>query len=524
MTYLDSETAMLAAIIDGSDDAIISKDLNSRITSWNKSAERMFGYTADEMIGQMIHILIPEDRRSEEDQIINQLRRGERVEHFETVRVTRDGTQLDLSLTISPIVDRTGNVVGASKIARDITRQKMNERRLRLISELTQAINRKLEVNAILQLVADAGTELCRADIGVFLYNKPGIDGKQVTLRASSRSGQRVNIATDDHRHMPAYIPDFPDHALLRLDDIRMATGEKSKQADGILEAAGLSLSGTAIRSCLAAPVISQNGKVVGVLFFGHQRPEMFSEEQEAMVQSIAAQAAVGLDNAKLLDEIITLNQRKDQFIGFASHELKTPLTTLKGYTQLARAGIISPAESFDKVDRQIERIEAIIGDLMDLSMIQFGKLRLSVHRVSLASILDHSVALLDFKGRQLHYPTVDPGIIINADYQKISQVIVNLLSNAIKYTPAGRGIHLQVEQSARTVCIRVSDEGIGIESSETEKIFHQFYRVSVAAQTAPGAGLGLFITKEIVEAHAGKIWVESAPGKGATFFVELPV
>src|SRR5687767_6771399 len=127
--------AMLAAIIDSSEDAIISKDLTSRVTSWNPSAERMFGYGAEEMIGQLIHILIPEDRKTEEDQIIASLKRGERVEHFETIRVTKAGKKIHVSLTISPIKDPDGKIIGASKIARDITQQKLTEERLKILNE-----------------------------------------------------------------------------------------------------------------------------------------------------------------------------------------------------------------------------------------------------------------------------------------------------------------------------------------------------------------------------------------------------
>ena len=113
--------ALLAAIIASSDDAIISKDLNGVVQSWNQSAERIFGYTAEEMIGQPITILFPPDRLEEEPKILDQLRRGKRVDHFETVRVSKDGRQLDISVTISPVKDPTGRIVGVSKVARDIT-------------------------------------------------------------------------------------------------------------------------------------------------------------------------------------------------------------------------------------------------------------------------------------------------------------------------------------------------------------------------------------------------------------------
>jgi PAS domain S-box-containing protein len=140
-----------AAIIDSSDDAIVSKDLNGTITSWNRAAERIFGYTADEIVGRPVTVLIPRDRLDEEPRIIERLKRGERVDHFETVRVRKDGTKIDLSLTISPIKDRDGTVVGASKIARDISLQAQVKRDLaRANDELKRADRVKTEFLAIM--------------------------------------------------------------------------------------------------------------------------------------------------------------------------------------------------------------------------------------------------------------------------------------------------------------------------------------------------------------------------------------
>ena len=137
--------ALLAAIVDSSDDAIISKNLNGVITSWNKGAERLFGYTADEAIGQNITLIIPTDRRGEETEIIARIKRGERVDHFETVRIRKDRTLLDISLTISPVKDLNGNVTGASKVARDITDRKRADQELRESESRFRALSEKLD-------------------------------------------------------------------------------------------------------------------------------------------------------------------------------------------------------------------------------------------------------------------------------------------------------------------------------------------------------------------------------------------
>src|SRR5947207_2738296 len=159
--------AILAAIIESSDDAIISKHLNGIITSWNKGAQTIFGYAEAEAIGQHISLIIPKDRLEEEEMIISKLRKGERIEHYQTKRITKSGKEVILSLSISPIHDEKGKVIGASKIARDITRQKESEKlieqyvsRLELLNVTGKTLAAELDTNTILQKVTDATTKL----------------------------------------------------------------------------------------------------------------------------------------------------------------------------------------------------------------------------------------------------------------------------------------------------------------------------------------------------------------------------
>ena len=171
----------LAAIIESADDVIISKTLEGIITSWNKAAEKTFGYTAEEIIGEPVLTLIPNDRKDEEVEILSKLRRGERVEHYETVRVRKDGGLLDVTLTVSPIRDAEGKVVGASKILRDVTEQKRAQEKLRENAEVIETINRvavvlsaELDIERLVQTLTDAATGLtrCRA-VGTDLAAAP---------------------------------------------------------------------------------------------------------------------------------------------------------------------------------------------------------------------------------------------------------------------------------------------------------------------------------------------------------------
>ncbi|WP_153800007.1 PAS domain S-box protein [Foetidibacter luteolus] len=510
---------MMAAIIDSSEDAIISKNLDSRITSWNRAAERMFGYTEQEMIGRQIHILIPDDRKSEEERIIEQLKRGERVEHFETVRVTKDGKQLQISLTISPIRGADGKIIGASKIARDITQQKLNEERLAIINDLAQSINRKLDTEAILQLVTDGTTRLSGAAFGAFFYNKVDVNGQAFMLYALSGAPREAFDRFGMPRNTTLFSPTFDGTGAVRSDDIT-----KDPRYGHNYPHKGMPAGHLPVISYLAVPVISQDNHVIGGLFFGHPKTACFTEEHEKLVVAIAAQAAIALDNARLLQEVQFLNRKKDQFIGFASHELRTPLTTVKGYLQLLSAGIISVDDALKRVTPQVDRLEAIIADLLDISRIQAGKLALAPEKISLQNLIKESAELVDLSSHNFQLENAKHDTLVYVDRQKFSQVLVNLLSNAAKYTPAGKLIKVSWSIVGENAHIVVEDEGIGIEQKYLEDIFSQFYRVSSSENQGKGIGLGLFIAKEIVEAHFGQIWAESEPGKGSLFHVTFPV
>jgi PAS domain S-box-containing protein len=193
-------TGLLAAIVASSDDAIISKNLDGFITSWNKSAERIFGYTPEEAIGQHITLIIPPERHSEESDILARIRRGERVDHFETVRRRKDGSLLDVSLTISPVRDSSGRVIGASKVARDITAQKQSERALRESEQRFRVITDASPI-----MVWMAGTDkLC------YYFNKGWLDFVGRTLEQESGNGWAENLHPEDFdRCLQIYVNNF---------------------------------------------------------------------------------------------------------------------------------------------------------------------------------------------------------------------------------------------------------------------------------------------------------------------------
>jgi PAS domain S-box-containing protein len=523
----EQHEAMLAAIVDSSEDAIISKNLDGIITSWNIAASRIFEYSAEEMIGKHVSILIPQERLAEEDMIMGNLRAGRRIEHFETYRRTKSGKIIPLSLTVSPIKNAEGVIIGASKIAREISKQKEVQQlledyaeRLELINSIGRSILSDLDADSILQKVTDATTKIAGAAFGAFFYNRIDASGKSYTLVKLSGASMKDFERFGMPRNTPVFSKTFNGEGVLRsaniLSDSRY--GQNPPHA-------GMPGGHLPVVSYMAVPVISQTGVVVGGLFFGHPDEDVFKENHENFVTAIALQAAIALDNAKLYAEVQQLNAQKDEFISFASHELKTPLTTAMGYVDLILEEPAASASYIKKIGKQMNRLSGIISELLDISRIEAGRMHVNFERYSLAKLVRNSVEALgeNLQGKRVNFQLPSDEITVNVDRFKIEQVLVNLLTNAVKYSSAEKDINVVAMQEGTGVLISVQDFGHGIPREHRDKIFNRFYRVTKTAGNTEGLGLGLYICKGIMEAHAGKIWFESKKGKGTTFYISFP-
>ncbi len=365
--------AHLAAIIESSDDIIVSKTLEGVITSWNPAAERILGYTAEEAVGQHITLVIPPERWSEEDDVLARIRCGERVDHFETVRRAKDGHLLQISLTVSPVRDEDGRIIGASKVARDITDRK-------------------------------------RAEV---------------------------------------------------------------------------------------------------------EREKLLASEKDARMQAEEA------------------NRLKDEFLAVVSHELRSPLNAITGWTSLLRSGRLNS----DQVERAIETIQRnaqlqnqMIADLLDVSRIVSGRMRLDVRPCQLIKVVEAALEVIrpaaDAKLIRLQ-TQLDPAAgPVAGDPDRLQQVISNLLSNAVKFTPREGRVQVQLQRINSHVEIVVSDTGQGIEAEVLPFIFERFRQgESGSTREHGGLGLGLTIARHITELHGGIITARSEGlDKGAQFTVQLPV
>jgi len=520
----------LAAIVNSSDDTILSKTLQGIITSWNGAAERMFGYTAEEAIGQHISLIIPPERLNEEEFIIGRIRKGLKVDHFETVRIAKDGTEVQLSITVSPITDANGVIIGASKIARDISAQleaqELSQRyteRLEIMNTMVQAVSEELDLNKILQKVTDATTELTGAKFGAFFYNKTDEKGESYMLFALSGAPREAFEKFGMPRNTAVFHPTFSGEGVVRVDDITKDP-RYGKNAPHYGKPEGH----LPVVSYLAVPVMSRSGEVIGGLFFGHPEAGQFTKEHESLVVSIAAQAAIGIDNAKLYEEVKTLNDKKDEFIGLASHELKTPLASISGYLQiLNRMKMDDQSRKFvERAFHQVQKLTSLVNDLLDVSKIEAGKLKLIIDEFDLKAIIEDAIELTNYTTDK--YDIVFESDVavckIHADSQRIEQVVINLLTNAIKYSPGNNRVEVTLSRNEKEVIVGVKDFGLGIPADKLTSIFSRFYRVDDATPNISGLGIGLYLSNEIILRHNGKLWVESEIGKGSSFWFSLPL
>jgi len=524
---LEASSRHLAAIVESSDDAIATKDLNGIVTSWNRGAERVFGYRADEILGKPISVLAAPERADEMPAILAKIRRGERVDHFETRRRRKDGRIIDISLTVSPVRDEQGRVVGASKIARDISGRKAAERERAELLAREQTLNQvgprlaaQLDLKKLAREVTDIATKLTGAEFGAFFHS--GTDGKGEPCTLHSISGA---LPEDLANFRPRLEPNRP----VRVDDL-------AAEAGGARKVPG-------IRSYLSAPVVTRSKEVLGGLFFGHSQAGRFTENHEAIVAGIAAQAGIAMDNAYLFEqaqwvqtelkrsneELRRANRDLEVFAYSASHDLQEPLRTVAISAQLiehAASSRLEPDESafLKEIQTAARRMSGLINDLLEYTRATKYE-EGAPPRVDARQVLER--VLKDLGGAiQETGANVEMGDLpaVAMHECRLARLFQNLIGNALKY----RGkevpsVRVTAEERGGWIVFSVSDNGIGIEPQYAEQIFGLFKRLHPRSEF-PGNGIGLAICQRVVEQYGGRIWLDrSRIGEGSTFCFSVP-
>lgn len=282
----------------------------------------------------------------------------------------------------------------------------------------------------------------------------------------------------------------------------------------------------------IAAPIWREE-QIIGIIVLESARPGQFNQDSLDFVIRLADHAAIAMENARLFAAVEAANRAKTEFISFVSHELKQPMTAIKGYTDLLVKGLAGDLtetqRSFLEVIRSnVNRMDIMVQELLDISRIESGRLRLEIRQVALREAIEEAVRTIrqeiEAKRQTLEVEITEPLPPVRADRNRVVQILTNLLSNAYKYTPEEGRIRVKVQPKGGFVVCSVSDTGIGIAPDEQDRLFTKFFRSQhPVVRSVPGTGLGLVITKSLVELQGGQIWVESEPGKGSTFTFTLP-
>jgi len=521
----------LAAIIESSGDAIISKDLDELVTSWNKEAERLFGYSADEIIGKPITVLVPPDRHNEELGIIERLRQGERVLRYETVYFRKDGTALNVSLAVWPIKDETGNVIGASKIARDITERIRTERRRTTQYAVTNLL-------AASWTLAEVATELLEAMAlsgdwafaAIWTYDEAadGLRCRNVWHEASERvkkfSDLSLVITLPEGQGLPGRVWNSkkPTWVYDVTRDPNFPRAPYAAAAD--------------LHGGFAFPLFFQ-GEIDGIMeLFSHNVVEP-DEDLLQMVEALGSQIGLFIARGRIVQELQRHKENagaastaKDRFLGLLTDKLRAPLTPVLTWAgKIAEQSDLRPdvQQGLKMVRGNVELEMRLIEDMLDLSRIARGKLTLQLRKADAHELLQSALEIVRSDIEQRH---LTPFVALEAsrhaliaDEPRLQQVFWSVLHNACKFTPENGTVSVRsYNPSPRRITIEISDNGIGIEPRFVEKVFYAFEQ---ADSQSEGLGLGLAISKAIVEMHSGTIRAHSEGlRKGATFVIELPI
>jgi PAS domain S-box-containing protein len=461
-----------------------------------------------EAIGQSIRLIVSEDRWGEEGAVRQRVRQGESVQQYETIRRRKDGTELPVSITVSPIRDDTGAVIGTSKIARDITARKQIEAEKGTLLEAERAARRDTET-AVQQLQA-----ALRA-------------GRMGTWQYTMATGQvRWSEGLEEiHGFAPGSFPGtfeafrneiYPEDRDRVLGAIAAAL---EKRRDHHIEYRIVRADG-AVRWVEGVGLVvrdehGQPDRMLGVCTDITERTQILAREQAAR------------------EEIERASRLKDEFLAVLSHELRTPLNAVLGYAHLLSSGALPPERTkhaLEAIQRNAQAQSRLVESLLDLSRVMAGRLELNLEQLDVSEVIESAVDAIrpQAEAKQITVEIVLPSrdVSLVGDGSRLQQVFWNLLSNAVKFTPAGGRVAVRCVEEDTQLRVLVTDTGHGIKANFLPYVFDRFRQAdSHTRRSTTGLGLGLALVREMVQAHGGSVAAESpGEGHGSTFTVTLPL
>ncbi len=531
VAMLAAPEALFASILDIAADAIIVVSESQHILHFNQGAAEIFGYAPEEAVGRPLTDLLPERFRKAHGSHVDEFGRSEQrarkmAERREIYGRRKDGVEFPAEASISRLETRTGVVY--SVVLRDITERTLLARNERFLAEAGGRLGTSLELAPTLQALVSVPVpylaEACIVDLA-------GDD--DTWLRAVSTSANPELHALLEAIGRDELTWDSPWRAI---DVLRSGKAEiVPVVSDDWLEAHSDSAESLAhlralnIRSLLFVPLIARD-RPLGAMTFLRLADAQYTPAQLALAQALGTRAAYALDNARLYALAQRATRAREDVLSVVSHDLGNPLAAIR---LCAAALLESPPSQLDEqrdllqaIGNSADWMSRLIQDLLDVSTIEVGRMSIERRTESLVPILSQVLAMLkaqaDERGVQLEMRTEPDVAPVHGDAGRLVQVLANLVGNSLKFTERGGAVTVHAAMRDDEVLLTVKDTGSGIPAEQLPHIFKRYYTRRRGASKS-GSGLGLSIARGIVEAHGGRIWVESRIGKGTTFFISLP-
>ncbi|RNL64753.1 response regulator [Zhongshania marina] len=517
----DQQNARMAAIVDGTDDAVVSKSLSGVVQSWNRAAEEMFGYKASQAIGKnMTELIVPENLLSEELEIFNRVSKGETVSDLITQRRTISGDLIDVAITVSPVQREGSEIFGIANIIRDITEVKAAQKQLILLNEglekQVELRTRELQRTAALQngILTNAGYAIFtnRPDGTLTLFNPA----------AEKMLGYSADEVVDKK---PMWMLFEPSEIQPELERLSKAGGT----GDQILSDVNYEREWTFVRKdgshfpvMLKSNTLYDNEQqVIGYLGIARDLTRQKRQQRE-------------LEEAKAVAE--EASKAKSEFLANMSHEIRTPMNAVLGMLNLLKYTDMTDRQSdyVRKASGAAEALLGIINDILDYSKIEAGKLILDIQPVIIDDVLRDIAVILSMNLSEKNVEilfNIDPTVpkMVMGDALRMKQILINLAGNAVKFTEQGEvmlSLYVQYERPQKLVLgFSVRDTGIGMTPEQQQRVFESFAQAEAGTNRRfGGTGLGLVISQRLIRLMGGELEVESELGKGSTFSFSLIV